>query len=434
MRPKIDEYSHIISELFPDKDRSVRSVTVQVTDACNLRCTYCYQIAKCNHYIDLETAKKYLSQILAGENEYINFDNTNGLILDLIGGEPLLAIDLIDELTGWLIDTMVEMHHPWLTRFRISISSNGTLYFNPKVQEYMQKYHNILSVGFSIDGNKMLHDTCRLYPDGRGSYDDAVAAVQHWAKTYNNGIMPGTKLTLSPDNVKYFCDAHVNLIQNLHYFHINCNCCFEEGWTNEHARTLYYEMKRLTDWLFDNNLANDTYISMYDNMLGRETDTDKNWCGGTGEMVAVDWKGDIYPCIRYMESSLGNDQPPVIIGNVHDGIAATKEQRDCIACLRSITRSSQSTAECMKCPISQGCAWCSGYNYQKFGTANKRATFICCMHKARVLGNLYFWKKWEMTYPDDPEQGCTEINIPDEWAVEIIGQEEWTRLKTFLKS
>jgi radical SAM protein with 4Fe4S-binding SPASM domain len=37
-------------------------------------------------------------------------------------------------------------------------------------------------------------------------------------------------------------------------------------------------------------------------------------------MIAVDYKGDIYPCIRYMESSLGNSAPPIIIGNVYDGI------------------------------------------------------------------------------------------------------------------
>lgn len=40
-------------------------------------------------------------------------------------------------------------------------------------------------------------------------------------------------------------------------------------------------------------------------------------------MISVDYKGDIYPCIRYMESSLGTDVPPVIIGNVYDGIMHT---------------------------------------------------------------------------------------------------------------
>jgi hypothetical protein len=37
-------------------------------------------------------------------------------------------------------------------------------------------------------------------------------------------------------------------------------------------------------------------------------------------MLAVDYKGDLYPCLRYMESSIGKNQLPYIIGNVDDGI------------------------------------------------------------------------------------------------------------------
>ncbi|MCM1230106.1 MAG: radical SAM peptide maturase, CXXX-repeat target family [Ruminococcus flavefaciens] len=432
MRPRIEEFNSIISRLYPDKDRAVRTVTIQVTDACNLRCTYCYQIDKKNHYIPVELACQYLKIILDGDNPYINMDNTYGMILDFIGGEPFLAIDQITEITDWTIGYMIDNQHPWLTKFRINICSNGTLYFDPRVQKYLERYHNLVSLSFSIDGNRELHDACRIFPDGRGSYDMAVHAVQHYSAKYCDGYMPGTKLTLSPDNIQYFADAHINLIQSLHYETIHCNCCFEEGWTNEHARLLYHEMNKLTDWLFENDMADKVYISIYEPNIGVAINDDKNWCGGTGAMVSVDWKGDIYPCIRYMESSLGTDQPPLIIGNVRDGIMCTEEQRNCVECLKAITRTSQSTEECIKCPISAGCAWCSGYNYQKFGTVNKRATFICCMHKARVLANLYFWKKWNQRYPDDSEQGCIVNNVPDEWALEIIGEDELNRLKAIM--
>ena len=59
-----------------------------------------------------------------------------------------------------------------------------------------------------------------------------------------------------------------------------------------------------------------------------------------------------------------------------------------------MTRCSQSTDECINCPIAAGCAWCSAYNYEYFGELNKRATFICIMHKARALANVYFWNKY----------------------------------------
>lgn len=35
----------------------------------------------------------------------------------------------------------------------------------------------------------------------------------------------------------------------------------------------------------------------------------------------------------------------------------------------------------------------TAYNYAEFGTPNKRATYICKMHKARVLANYYYWNK-----------------------------------------
>ena len=75
-------------------------------------------------------------------------------------------------------------------------------------------------------------------------------------------------------------------------------------------------------------------------------------------MISVDYKGDIYPCIRYMESSLGNDVPPLIVGNVCDGICVKQEHKNCSECLKCVNRRSQSTDECYYCPIAEGCAWC----------------------------------------------------------------------------
>ena len=43
-----------------------------------------------------------------------------------------------------------------------------------------------------------------------------------------------------------------------------------------------------------------------------EEDLKKNWCGvGEGKMLAINYKGELYPCIRFMESSLGKDAKPL---------------------------------------------------------------------------------------------------------------------------
>jgi uncharacterized protein len=108
-----------------------------------------------------------------------------------------------------------------------------------------------------------------------------------------------------------------------------------------------------------------------------------NWCGGICDEnypgYAVDYKGDKYPCIRYMSSSLNNRQKPLKIGNIFNDIL-TQEDKDNIELLSNITRRSQSTDKCFYCPIAKGCAWCSGYNYEEFGTPNQRATYTCEMH------------------------------------------------------
>jgi radical SAM protein with 4Fe4S-binding SPASM domain len=95
-----------------------------------------------------------------------------------------------------------------------------------------------------------------------------------------------------------------------------------------------------------------------------------------------------------MESSLGADVPPIIIGNVYDGIMQDAKCINCINALKAVNRITQSSQECLECPIAQGCSWCQAYNYQDSGDFNHRATYICEMHKARALANSYYWNRY----------------------------------------
>lgn len=159
----------------------------------------------------------------------------------------------------------------------------------------------------------------------------------------------------------------------------------------------------------------------------KDINDDTNWCGGNGKMIAVDWKGDIYPCVRYMESSLGTDAPPIIVGNVYEGINTTECQHDCIRCLKNINRVNQSTEECINCSIAEGCAYCQAYNYQDSGgDLYHRATYICVMHQARALANSYYWNKY---FNLNNENKRMKIWLEKEKALKIIPEEEWNMLK-----
>ncbi len=430
MRKRLEQFNDRLARLFPPKQLPggekdmARTVTFAVTDACSLRCTYCYQGVKSNHVLSFETAKKFTDMLLRGDNSYINQDNSPGVIIEFIGGEPLLEIELIDQITDYFISEMIRLRHPWATRFMLSICSNGTEYFNPKVQSYLKKHMSHLSFGISIDGCRELHNACRVFPDGRGSYDAAIAGVKHFTDVLGGKM--GSKMTLAPQNVGYTFQAIQNLIA-LGYDEINLNCVYEEGWTAEHARTLYQQLKQTADFLIENRL-DDIYLSIFEEDFFHPKDPNdlQNWCGGTGDMISVDYTGNIYPCIRYMPNSLGPGVKPLTIGHVDHGILGTPAEQDCARCLKCIDRRTQSTDECFDCPIAEGCSWCSAYNYQVFGAANKRATFICVMHKARALANAYYWNSF---YRAKGESKRFQIHVPEEWALEIISKDEWKMLK-----
>lgn len=319
----------------------------------------CYQINKGKRRMSLETAKKFVDLLLDStpeNNSYINPEKSPFIILDFIGGEPLLEVDLIDEIVTYFMEETFNRMHPWADRFRVSLCSNGVLYFEPNVQRFLKKHRNHLSLSITIDGNQELHDSCRVFHDGRPSYDLAVAAAKDWMDNYGD---MGSKITIAPENIEHVYEALVHMVE-LGYTEINANCVFEEGWEREHAIELYAQMKRFADYLIDNDLQDTIYCSLFEEVFFKPMPDERNdnWCGGTGVMLSCDPDGYLYPCIRYMESSLGEEQPPIRIGHVDTGLVTTEEEKQTVKCLKCITRRSQSTDECYYCPIADGCAWC----------------------------------------------------------------------------
>jgi radical SAM peptide maturase (CXXX-repeat target family) len=322
--------------------------------------------------------------------------STKGITLDFIGGEPLMNIEVIDYICSYFVEQCLEKSHPWLFFWRASMISNGALYFEPEVQEFLKKFKGFISFGITIDGPKEIHDACRKWPNGEGTFETSYSALKHFNENYYANS--STKVTIAPENlkdlnkiVKFFIDENVTIIY--------ANPVFEVEWTIEQAKEYYQELIKMADYLLE--LDNkDTYISLFQEQIGVPMDPiheNLNWCGGAGDMLAFDPDGIAYPCIRYMESSLGDSAKPIIIGDVN-GLLQTEEQKHWNDCLNCMTRCSQSTEECINCPVASGCAWCSGWNYQQFGELNKRSTNICWMHKARVLANYYYWNKYYYKY------------------------------------
>ena len=437
------EWSEIISEcidaeemLLDNKIKNYKvrhkNITFVVTENCNLNCTYCYEKHKTNKRMTKEVAKQAVDFILNENlvNNYYDATKNNAVVLEFIGGEPLLEIDLINYIVEYFKFRSFELNHPWANNYMISITSNGTLYENEKVQDFLKRNTDKVNLAITIDGNKKLHDKCRIFPDGSGSYDIVEKAIK---SQIANGYIKPTKITLCPENVMYLNDALKN-VWSLGLQGAHTNCVFEKGWTVEDAKVLYYQMKELADYLLQDDNYSKYYCSLFDENCGNKLTDRQNWCGGNGDMLAIGTDGKCYPCIRFMKyclSTPGREEQS--IGDIWNGIDS-KKNNPWLLKLSKIDMVTQCQFEdnkkCLTCPISSGCSLCTAYNYDYYGDPNHKATFICCTHKARVLANIYYWNKLYKQLNLNKKFGC---NIPKEWALEIIPEKEYIYLLNLIE-
>lgn len=371
-----------------------KGITFIVTKDCQLACKYCYLVGKnSQERMPWEIAKLAIDYILSNEKDFPE----QSVAWDFIGGEPFLEIGLIDKICDYIKTEMFRLNHHWFNSFRFHFSTNGINYDTQKVQDFIKKNRQHLSIGITIDGTREKHDLNRIWKmtDGfspkpeeeRGSYDDVVRNIPLWREQFP---FDGTKVTISSADIKYIKDSVLHLYSlGIHEVHINV--VFEDVWEEGDDKRFEEQLIQLADAIIDGEYYTDYTCSFFSEHLGKPMDKklqNNNWCGA-GRMLAVDAAGNFYPCTRFAQYSL-RDKKAWIIGNVHDGIDKNK-----LRPFLTLDRCTQSNQECIDCEVAEGCAWCQGENYDaaETPTAFQRSTAICKMHKARVRANNYYWNK-----------------------------------------
>lgn len=426
-----ESYHDFLYRLYSNdnKNYNIRNVTFQVTDDCCCNCSYCYQQNKSHNFMTKEVGKSIVD-LLFQLNQNIDMSypinyNTIGIILDFIGGEPLMNVATMDAICSYFLETCLKLNHIWTNKWRASLISNGTYYFTPEVQSFLNKFKHFIHFDITLDGPKEIHDKCRKYHDGTGNFDDAYAAFKDCQKQFGTNT---TKVTIAPENL-----LNLNII--LDFFineginNIYANPIYEHNWTIEEAQIYYQELKKMADTLLK---YPNIHCSLFqEEQLGKplSPDTLETWCGGTGKMLAFDTFGNAFPCLRYMESSLNHQQPPLQIGDYKSGIFNTITSQQILKELISVNRLTQSSKECFNCPIAAGCSYCSAWNYQINGTVNSRCTYICNMHKARVLANVYYWNLY---YLKNNINKKFLLYLSKEEALKIISEDEYNKLLNLL--
>ena len=375
------------------KNGMAKNITFIVTKDCQLACKYCYLVGKNTKERMLwEVAKQTIDYILDHEEDF----REESVVWDFIGGEPFLEIELIDKICDYLKTEMFSKNHHWFNSYRFSFSTNGINYHTEKVQNFIKKNREHLSIGITIDGTRQKHiwKTANMEKgiapkpeEERGSYDDVVKNIPLWLEQFPNAA---TKVTISSADIPYVKDSVLHLY-SLGIHEVNINCVFEDVWNEGDDRLFEDQLMQLADAIIDGGLYTDYACSFFTEHMGKPMDCqlqNQNWCGA-GRMLAVDAAGNFYPCTRFAQYSL-RDKKAWIIGNIHEGIDKNK-----LRPFLTLDRCTQSTQECIDCEVAEGCAWCQGENYDaaESPTVYQRATAICKMHKARVRANNYYWNK-----------------------------------------
>ncbi len=374
-----------------------KSITFIVTKDCQLACKYCYLVGKnTKERMSWEVAKQAIDYILEHEDEF----NEESVIWDFIGGEPFLEIDLIDKICDYLKTEMYRLNHHWFNSYRFSFSTNGINYHTEKVQNFIKKNYEHLSIGITIDGTRRKHDLNRIWKtpemehgimpkpeEEHGSYDDVVKNIPLWLEQFPGA---GTKVTISSADIPYITESVLHLY-SLGIHEVNINCVFEDVWKEGDDRLLEEQLMQLADAIIDGEYYKDYACSFFSESIGKPMDPElenNNWCGA-GRMLAVDAAGLFYPCTRFAQYSL-REKKAWVIGNVREGINKNR-----LRPFLTLDRCTQSPQECIDCEVASGCAWCQGENYDAActDTIYQRSTAICKMHKARVRANNYYWNK-----------------------------------------
>lgn len=363
------------------------NVTYNITEDCNLRCTYCYEVDKQPRDLPLEYAKRF-NTILLTDPDPIGSAETEvdwlirkGVILDFIGGDALMRPKLVAAIIRDFMYQASLMEHRWARRWRASISTNGTLFSAPGVKEFLNEFRHNLSVGVSVDGCPEVHNLNRS--------DSMDAILKDWAWYMNfAGPNASTKATLNRQSIPYLYQSLRFLHETLGLHHINMNFIFEPmGETQEDLRTLDRQMARCVEYVLQHK--DDLHWSMLDTHFNEAScmrDPEKGWCGA-GAMPTLGVNGKIYPCFRFMPHTMHSRELDLAVGDVWNGF----DHKENFKLVRDQTRSKISEAKCLACDIETSCSWCIGGAYSEAGRFY-RQTNICEVIKVQTKWAKEYWR------------------------------------------
>jgi len=330
-------------------ENKIKKITLQVTQNCNLRCSYCIysgmyeQRSHTNKTMSYETMKESV--------DFLMKHSTNSEMVDIgfYGGEPLLAFNNIKSLL-----TYIKTKYPY-KKVTYSMTTNGTI-FNDEIIEFLSD--NNVSLMISIDGPKELHDKNRVFINGKGSFEPMMENLLYIKNknpeffekiTFSTVIAPGNDYKCITD----FFNAS-DVIEDTSFFSTTINDYnSKETIQYEESFFINYRIQRTKMLLAALGIISKDQVSKLlssEMVIISRFHKDLGMSGGLTKMahpggpcipgahrLMVDVNGNLYPCERVSETS-----ESMCIGSLDSGFNLDKA--------RAILNIGQITSEeCKEC-------------------------------------------------------------------------------------
>jgi uncharacterized protein len=169
------------------------TMVLNVTNKCNLACTYCYEYGE-DKIVDTENGRKpkFMTEETARQSvEFMLRESGASRFahLTFFGGETLLNFPVIRSTVAYARRRAAELGK--LVDF--SLTTNATL-LRPEIIDFL--IENEIGVTISIDGPREMQNRFRVFHDGSGSYDAVMPKVRELLQKHR-GRPIGARVTLT---------------------------------------------------------------------------------------------------------------------------------------------------------------------------------------------------------------------------------------------
>lgn len=287
----------------PSRPEPLTSVTINISQTCNLRCIYCY--GNGGEYgmkgmMSLDTAKRCVDFLFAESQ------SAKIVMVTFFGGEPLLNFEVLRETTLYALRRAEELGKT----VRFSITTNGTL-FSKTVNDFLNAYN--FSVTISFDGDKRIQDANRPCVNGKGSFDIILPKVTEFLASRNGRATARATLTDKSTDVKQiertlkqygFKRVYTALVtvsehnssESLSTITLDDPVTLNKFESIKHdARQILLSIKHRS--MKDVDMKNDVMLAFRELFTKRAR---YNFCGVGRKLVAIACNGDVYPCHRFV--------------------------------------------------------------------------------------------------------------------------------------